>query len=287
MRYNPDGSLDTGFGSGLDGAYAVVVGEDGRVVAGGKATNGSREDYALARYRSNGSLGDEFDFDGKVVTDFGGTGGWLWDLALQDDGRVVAAGTSAAANTGANMTLSRYNPDGSLNPSFGHDGRVMTDFFGVSDEARSVDVGEDGRIFAAGITSGSGSGMNFALARYFGGGDATPPRVNPPEVSLVADSTLGDPEAPVRFSWSATDAADDVTGYQQLQQSTDGGIYENVGLADATTTTATFGFAPGSDYRLRVHATDDNGNRSDWEYGTRFALDALEENAPSNSYAKT
>lgn len=103
MRYNPDGSLDTGFGSGLDGAYAVVVGEDGRVVAGGKATNGSREDYALARYRSNGSLGDEFDFDGKVVTDFGGTGGWLWDLALQDDGRVVAAGTSSAASTGANM----------------------------------------------------------------------------------------------------------------------------------------------------------------------------------------
>lgn len=296
-RFNADGTPDstfgsggkvtTHFGSGLDGAYAVVVGEDGRIVAGGKATNGSREDYALARYKANGTLDDEFDFDGKVVTDFGGTGGWLWDLAMQDDGKVVAAGTSAAASTGANMALARYNPDGSLNSSFGHDGRVMTDFFGFSDEARSVAVGEDGRIVAAGITSGSGSGMNFAVARYFGGGDATPPRVNPPKQSLVAGSTLGDPEVPVKFSWSATDAAGEVTGYE-LQRSTDGGPYENVGLADATTTTRTLGFAPGSSYyRLRVRATDDNGNRSDWKYGTRFALEAIQENDSSISYAKT
>ena len=91
---------------------------------------------------------------------------------------------------------------------------------------------------------------------------------------------------PVRLSWSATDTEGEVTGYQ-LQQSTDGGPYENVGLADATTTTRTLGLAPGSDHRLRVRATDDNGNRSDWRYGTRFALDTLQENDPSISYAKT
>jgi uncharacterized delta-60 repeat protein len=296
-RYNSDGSLDTTFGfggkvtthfgSGLDAAYAVVVGEDGRIVAGGKATNGPREgDYALARYKANGSLDDEFDFDGKVMTDFGGAGGWLWDLAMQDDGRVVAAGTSSAAGTGANMALARYNPDGSLNTSFGHDGKIMTDFFGFSDEARSVAVGEDGKIVAAGITSGSGTGMNFATARFFGGSDATPPKVAAPEKSLVANSALGAASAaPVRLSWSATDSEGEVTGYA-LQRSTDGGSYEAVSLPDEKTATITVPLAPDHNYRFRVRATDDNGNTSAWRYGQRFALDAHQENSSSIAYAK-
>ena len=295
-RLNADGTPDTSFGSGgkvtthfgagSDSAYAVVVGEDGKIVAGGKATNGSREDYALARYRPNGSLDDGFDFDGKVVTDFGGTGGWLWDLALQDDGRVVAAGTSASAGTGANMALARYNPDGSLNTSFGHDGKVMTDFFGISDEARSVAIGDDGKIVAAGITSGSGTGMNFATARYFGGNDATPPKVGTPKHGLVAGAALGATDVPVRLSWSASDVDGEVTSYQ-LQRSTDGGPYEDADLASSTATTGTFRLEPGRDHRFRVRATDDNGNRSVWRYGSRFELSGLQENDPSVSYAMT
>ena len=219
------------------------------------------------------------------MTDFGGAGGWLWDLAMQDDGRVVAAGTSSAAGTGANMALARYNPDGSLNAAFGHDSRIMTDFFGVSAEARSVAIGEDSRIMAAGITSGSGTGMNFATARYFGGRDATPPKVGAPKHGLAPGAALGAADVPVRLSWSASDVDGEVTSYQ-LQQSTDGGAYEDVDLAGATTTT-TLGLEPGHDQRFRVRATDDNGNRSVWRYGPRFALDAPQENDASVSYART
>ncbi len=205
---------------------------------------------------------------------------------MQDDGRVVAAGTSSAASTGANMALARYNPDGSLNSSFSHDGKVMADFFGISDEARSVAIGQDGRIVAAGIANGSGTGTNFAVTQYFGGSDATPPKVRAPEQTLVAGSTLGDPEVPIKLSWSATDADGEVTSYQ-LQQSTDGGAYEEVGLASSATTTRTLGLAPDSNYRFRVRVTDDNGNRSIWKYGPRFALDASQENDSSAAYAKT
>ena len=273
-------------GSGFDGAYAAVVGEDGRVVAGGKATNGSREDYALARYKANGSLDDEFDFDGGVLTDFGGTGGWLWDLALQDDGRVVAAGTSAAAGTGANMALARYNPGWQpqhrLRPRpQGHDGLFRCQRRGTRRHHRGERQDLRRRYhLGLGIRHKLCGGPVLWRSRRHA------PRVNPLERSLVAGSTLGDPEVPVKLSWSATDAGGEVTGYQ-LQQSTYGNPYENVGLADATTTTRTLGFAPGSNYRLRVRATDDNGNRSDWKYGTRFALDTLQENDPSISYAKT
>lgn len=293
-RFEDNGALDTSFnggkvtthfGSGHDSAYGVVVQEDGKIVVGGKASNGSRADYALARYNPTGSLDDGFDFDGKVTTDFGGAGGWLWDLALQDDGRIVAAGTSTAANTGANFALARYNPDGSLNSSFGHDGKLMTDFFGYSDDARAVALQENGQIVAAGKAANPASGSNFAAARYFGGSDATPPRVRAPEKSLVAGSTLGATDVPVKLSWSATDADGEVTSYQ-LQQSTGGGAYEDVALASSATTTRTLQLAPGSNYRFRVRATDDNGNRSVWKYGPRFTLDALQENDPSVAYAR-
>ncbi len=301
-RYNSDGSLDTSsdsdpathfdtdgkvtthFGSAHDSAYGVVVQEDGKIVVGGKALNGSREDFALARYNTDGRLDDEFDFDGKVMTDFGGAGGWLWDLALQDDGRIVAAGTSGAANTGANFAITRYNTDGSLNSSFSNDGRVMTDFFGYSDEARSVALQEDGKIVAAGITYNPAAGSNFALARYFGGNDATPPKVEPPAQALLQNSTLGRAAVPVRLSWSATDLHGEVTRYE-LQQSRDGGSYANVNLPSATAVNRSVVF--GSNYRFRVRATDDNGNRSIWKYGPRFTAEARQENDASVAYAGT
>ncbi len=286
-RYNADGTPDSTFGSGgkstthfgvgNDSAYAVAVQEDGRIVVGGKATNGSREDFALARFGTNGSLDGEFDFDGKLTTDFGGVGGWLWDLAAQDDGRIVAAGTSSNSSGGANFALVRYNPDGSLNTSFNHDGRTMTDFFGYSDEARSVALQEDGKVVAAGLATNPGSGTNFAVARYFGGNDATPPRVEPPAHSLPANSSLGATNVPVKLSWSATDLNGDVTGYQ-IQRNTDGGAYVTVSLPSGAATTKTLSLQPGHDYRFRVRATDDNGNASFWQYGPRFAVDAYQEN---------
>ncbi len=292
-RYNADGTLDPAFGSGgkakahfgvgNDGAYAVGVQEDGKIVVGGKTANGSSEDFALARFRTDGVLDGEFDFDGKMTTDFGGANDWLWDLALQDDGRIVAAGTSGNSSGGANFALARYNPDGSLNASFDHDGRTQTDFFGWSDEGRSVALQEDGGILVAGLAYNPEASNDFAVARYFGGNDATPPRVKPPAQSLLANSTLGATNVPVSLSWSATDLHGEVTGYA-LQRSTDGGAYAAVSLP-STATTRSLPLAPGHNYRFRVRATDDNGNTSSWQYGPRFALEALQETSPKIGYS--
>ncbi len=120
--------------------------------------------------------------------------------------------------------------------------------------------------------------MNFATARYFGGSDATPPKVGAPKHGLAPGATLGAADVPVRLSWAASDVDGEVTSYQ-LQQSTDGGAYEDVDLAGATTTT-TLGIGPGHDQRFRARATDDNGNRSAWRYGPRFALDAPRRTPP-------
>jgi len=223
------------------------------------------------------------------MTDFGGAGGWLWDLALQDDGRIVAAGTSDA-----NFALVRYNTDGNLNSTFSNDGKVMTDFFGGSDEARSVALHEDGRIVAAGRAHdpvpGGSAGHRFAVARYFGANDATAPNTRAPAQTLITNSTLGtsttSASVPTRISWSATDSEGEVTRYQ-LQQSTNGGAYQNVSLPSATTTTITRSLTPASSYRYRVRATDDNGNTSFFKYGPRFTVAAHQETSSAIAYSGT
>jgi uncharacterized delta-60 repeat protein len=161
-RYNPDGSLDTGFSddgkqttdSGFNGATGVALQNDGEIVAVGQAGGG---DFALARYNPDGSLDTSFSGDGKQTTDFG-----RYDaaagVALQGDGRIVAVGRTFGG--GADFALARYNPDGSLDPSFSGDGRQTTDF-GGGDFADGVALQGDGKIVAVG-----GAGGDFALARY-------------------------------------------------------------------------------------------------------------------------
>lgn len=208
----------------------------------------------------------EFDSDDRLTTDFGGSAS---SVAVQGDGRIVAAGDS-----GSDFALARYNPDGSPNASFNHDGKVKTELFGGStDYAYGVAVQEDGKVVAAGYTSSSTS-WDFAVARYFGGNDATPPVVKPPAQSLVTNSTLGTSTIPVNLSWSATDSEGTVTRYE-LQRSADGGAYQNVNLPGATKASTVQSLSPAHNYRFRVRAADDNGNKSFWTYGPRFTVDAF------------
>jgi uncharacterized delta-60 repeat protein len=174
MRFNSNGSLDVSFGSGgqvttpiasatYDIANAVAIQTDGKIVAVGGTNNGNAN-FALIRYNTNGSLDTTFDGDGKVSTDFAGTDEYANAMAIQADGKVVAAGF-----TGSGFALARYNADGSLDTSFDHDGKVTTVVSNGNERAYALAVQPDGRIVAAGygyITVDSSSTSGFALARY-------------------------------------------------------------------------------------------------------------------------
>jgi uncharacterized delta-60 repeat protein len=169
-RYNPDGSLDvtfgaggriiTDFGSAMDMAHGVVVQKDGRIVVVGTTMNG----FAVARYNVDGSLDGTFGSSGKVITDFGNLGAGAFGVVVQADGRLVVVGTD-----GKDFALVRYNPDGSLDATFGTGGKVTTDFAGRMDSASGVVLQPDGKIVAVGSTSvliGHFFSADFALARY-------------------------------------------------------------------------------------------------------------------------
>ena len=163
------GDLDPGFGSGgrvttdfagaPDGAHAVVVQPDGKIIAGG-FTDGFFLNFALVRYNSDGSLDSTFGTGGKVSTPFPDDFAFLDALALQRDGKIVAAGSTFSDK----FALARYDRDGTLDASFGSGGLVTT-AFSSQDHATAVAVQSDGKIVVGGLAAGA-TYQDFALLRY-------------------------------------------------------------------------------------------------------------------------
>jgi uncharacterized delta-60 repeat protein len=181
-RYNPDGSLDasfgtdgtvtTSFGTGDrlgDDAFALVLQPDGKLVAAGKTdqTDSGLDAFALVRYNPNGSLDPTFGTDGKVTTPFTSGDATAYALALQPDGKLVAAGDSYGRAGRFHFAMARYNPDGSLDSSFGDRGDVTTSV-GPFSAALALVLRPDGKLVAAGETDtfAPNQRAEFALVRY-------------------------------------------------------------------------------------------------------------------------
>ena len=114
------------------------------------------------------SFGNEGKIRTNFTEDFDGASG----VVIQPDGRIVAAGGATGVNP--SFALARYHPDGSLDPSFGNDGRVRTNFspFGAEDRAQDLALQLDGRIVAVGFAREPD--FAFALARYRPNGQLDP-----------------------------------------------------------------------------------------------------------------
>jgi uncharacterized delta-60 repeat protein len=179
VRYNADGSLDTKFGTGgkvltdfgggMDNATGVVLQPNGEILVGGDAVTNGTWNFALARYNPNGTLDTTFGSSGMVTTDFAGAADFANGLALQADGKILLAG-SAQVGSYSDFALARYNPDGTLDSTFGSGGLVTTYFgspAGGIDAAEAVLVQADGKVIAVGRTFiASSNSWVFALARY-------------------------------------------------------------------------------------------------------------------------
>jgi uncharacterized delta-60 repeat protein len=142
-RYNGDGSWDPSFDFddfADGGASSVVLQSDGKIVASGSAIIGLGWDFKLVRLNTDGSFDTSFDGDGIVTTDFGSGLDVLANVAIQADGKIVAAGRSGYPES--DFALSRYNTDGSLDASFDGDGKVTTSF---RDRLAPFDYDGDGR----------------------------------------------------------------------------------------------------------------------------------------------
>ena len=162
--FGTGGKVSTNISSGGDTAFEMATQTDGKIVLAGSSYNGANYDFALARYNEDGSPDATFGTGGKLTTAILGADDVAYSVAVQADGRIVAAGST---NNGANndIAIVRYNPNGTLDATFGTGGKVTTSVFNAADLAYSVALQLDGKIVAAGY-SNNGTNNDFALVRY-------------------------------------------------------------------------------------------------------------------------
>jgi len=120
---------------------------------------------------ATGDLDPSFGAGGVVTTPVGGAGS-IFALALQPDGRIVAAGQGALAHF---FTIVRYLSDGTLDSGFGTGGIVQTLPEGRANGiAFGVAVQPDGKIVVAGqVNDPSGSVLGLMRLLPDGGPDAS------------------------------------------------------------------------------------------------------------------
>jgi uncharacterized delta-60 repeat protein len=201
------GDLDTAFGQGgkvtttvfgdRDMAEAVAIQPDGKIVAGGSAGSNSGNDsgnFGLARYNGDGSLDTSFGTGGKVTTDFENHFDVIFQLAIQPDGKILAAGTIDTVTTGGvtqtGIGVARYNTNGTLDSSFAQGefaggGKSATFVLNGQAWGYAIALQPDGKIVIAGSTGklGDDTTLTFTLIRLnsdgtvdtsFGGGTGRP-----------------------------------------------------------------------------------------------------------------
>jgi len=181
MRFKSNGIIDSTFGiNGIvatdmggddEKAYAMSVQTDGKILVAGYTNLAVLVgDFAVARYNSNGSLDSTFNFDGKTTTSIGTNDDVARSIAIQPDGKIVAAGYSfMGASPKYDFSVVRYNSDGSLDNTFDVDGINTCNFGSSDDQSYSISIQSNGNILLAGY-SNNGGDKDFALVRYLSNG---------------------------------------------------------------------------------------------------------------------
>ncbi|XOF33411.1 MAG: delta-60 repeat domain-containing protein [Candidatus Electrothrix sp. YB6] len=171
--FGDNGRVAVDIGVYGDQANAVLVQPDDRILVGGFTTNTVDKDFMLFRLLPDGSLDETFNFDGTVSTAVGTADDEIFALALQPDGKILAAGYSRNAEGNNDFAVVRYTPDGSLDRSFGLEGMVVTAVGGSDDEIIAMTIQPDGHILLAGSALGA-EGRTVVVARYRADGTPDP-----------------------------------------------------------------------------------------------------------------
>jgi uncharacterized delta-60 repeat protein len=169
VRLNTDGTLDNtfsdngtaraNFGKGFEFAKDVSIQEDGKIILVGWVETRELK-FAVARFSSDGTADTSFSGNGRVTINFDPAFEEANAVAVQPgDGKILIAGTSGA---NARFAVARFNPDGTLDPSFSGDGKASTNFAPGLDEAEGIALQPNGKILLGG---GTGD-FKFGVARF-------------------------------------------------------------------------------------------------------------------------
>lgn len=167
--FDNDGYLDLTFGTLQDRGTCIALQPDGKILVGG--TSGDTAQYfTMARLLTDGSLDTSFGIGGKVQTTFNNNQSWGNSIAVQNDGKIILGGYTENQPHAFDFGLIRYTSNGSIDTSFGTNGKVITTIDdNKSDIITKLIVQPDGKILAGGITSRE-INSKMAMVRYLANG---------------------------------------------------------------------------------------------------------------------
>lgn len=178
LRFNPDGTLDgtfgtggkvtTPFGSTADVGLKTVLQPDGKILVSGYSYNTlKKSELAVFRYLPNGLLDTQFGRTGKIRSKIGNIYSSGESMSLRPDGKILVAGCALDSTKGMDFAMKQFNPDGTVDGSFGTNGIVTTNMNDYSDGIADVVFLDDGRIVAGGATFDAVAGStDMVLAKY-------------------------------------------------------------------------------------------------------------------------
>lgn len=174
-RFNTNGSLDNSFngngiqiaqlGSDIQIGNSAAIQKNGKIIIAGYTIIGSKKDFAVVRFNSDGSADNTFDTDALLTTDIiNSSDDYAGSVAVQSDDKIIVAGYSVTGNNTV-FALARYNTDGSLDNTFDMDGKLVGDYYQGNSGVNATVVQSDGKIVTAGSTW-NGTNFDFSIVRY-------------------------------------------------------------------------------------------------------------------------
>lgn len=192
-RLTVDGALDNAFGGAgtstatvgnhaSDMAGAVLVGPDDSILVGGKGSNGTGSEIAVARLHPDGTPDTSFGAAGYASIPLSDSYLAVHGLALQSDGAVVAVG-GAFTSLAYRWFVARFHSTGAADTSFAGNGLITFE----SGDAMAVAIAGDG-MFVTGAQSGSG---DLVIYKYGTGIAAPPPTTTSAPTSTTTTAPSG------------------------------------------------------------------------------------------------
>ncbi|RMA58743.1 T9SS type A sorting domain-containing protein [Ulvibacter antarcticus] len=166
IRLNIDGTLDTSFGTGgltiasngNDVAETVAIQDDGKIVLGGYTD----DDFSTARFNTDGTLDTSFGTNGWSITEFDTSLSFIKEIGIQDDGKIVLAGF--IVNSKYQMAAARINADGTIDNTFGTNGKVFFNVGPDNDFLEGMAIQADGKILLGGHSYVSSPPLKYDMA---------------------------------------------------------------------------------------------------------------------------
>ena len=190
VRFKIDGSIDTTFGTNgfvntivvnqIGGVNMMKLQSDGKIlITGFSSSNGTTDasyfNFCTARYNTDGTIDTTFGTNGYAITDLQFLSTDQADaIEIQNDGKILVGGqtsNSSAVNHSIDFALVRYSSNGTIDTSFGTNGKFIYNFgtdtvpnsSGYSEEhIGTIKINTLGEILVGGYTT-----VNESISNYY------------------------------------------------------------------------------------------------------------------------